>query len=316
MTQKKHNLEVVDLKTRLDKFLAEQVEDLSRSKIQRDIEAGAVKVNKEKIDSPKFVVRSGDKVEYKPIKEKEPGPVNLPLHILHNQDGLLVLDKPAGLAVHPGAGLKEDSLSQALQFHYPEISVVGEPDRPGIVHRLDKETSGIMAVALNQEMYLYLKEAFAEHKIGKKYLALVCGHIGEDSGLIQSPVGKSQRDFRKYTTDTSDMVREKTAKTEYQVVERLVSKTLDEYTLIVVKLHTGRTHQIRVHFNSLCHPLVGDSLYGGKQAQKLGFNRQALHAFELEIPLPDGELLSKQSKLPQDLRELLVKLNSQIVANY
>ena len=147
----KHQFTVEELKTRLDKFLSEQFSDLagviiSRGKIQRDIEAGAVTVNGKVADAAKHVVRIGDVVEYKPVKIEEPGPVNIPIHTLYNNHGLLILDKPAGLAVHPGAGFKGDSLAQALLYHFKDIHLVGEEGRSGIVHRLDKDTSGLIFV--------------------------------------------------------------------------------------------------------------------------------------------------------------------------
>ncbi len=309
---------VEQLKLRLDKFLAEQLPDLSRSKIQRDIEAGLVKVNNENKLEPKFVVRKDDSISYRPSKEEIPGPVNIPLKTLYNNHGLLILDKPAGLPVHPGAGFKGNSLAQGLLYHFKDIHLVGEEGRSGIVHRLDKDTSGVIAIALTSDMYDYLKTAWKEKKVKKEYIALVCGRLPNEHGLIDSPLGKSKKDFRKYTTDTQDMVLQKASLTEYQVLERLTYgdakkgdfAKLDEYTLIKVKLHTGRTHQIRVHFSSLGFPLVGDTLYGGKKSLKLGFSRQALHAYSIFIPLPDGQSVKVESKLPNDIKELLVSLNS------
>lgn len=303
---------VEDLKTRLDKYLAEQVSDLSRSKIQRDIEAGSVKVNGEPVDSAKFVVRKDDKVVYEILSEEQPQPVNIPLHTLYNNHDLLILDKPAGLAVHPGAGFKGDSLAQALLYHFKDIYLVGEEGRSGIVHRLDKDTSGVILVALSQEMYEYLKMAFAERKIKKEYLALVKGKIPNQHGFIDTPLGKSKKDFRKYTTNIKDMQLEKPSLTEYQVLEYL-SDGVDEYTLIVVKLHTGRTHQIRVHFSSLGFPLIGDELYGGKKVMKFGLERQFLHAKRIEVQLPSGETVQAESEFPKDLKAVLQQLHSKKV---
>lgn len=295
---------------RLDKFLAVQVPSLSRSKIKKDIEAGAATIDGRVITNAHLVVEVGSKVSYQPIPIAKPQPVNMPLKVLYQNDGLMVIDKPAGVAVHPGAGFTGDTISQALQFSYPEITQVGQTDRPGIIHRLDKQTSGALAVALNTEMYNHLKTVFKRREVGKYYLALVCGRLQPGQGFIEKSLGKSKRDFRKMTTVLEDMVKEKPSKTEYRVLEYLGSG-VDEYSLIVVKLHTGRTHQIRVHFNSLGFPLVGDSLYGGKRALRLGFKRQALHAQRLEIPLPDGTLAEAVSPLSIDLKQLLIKLGSQ-----
>ena len=311
-----HKFTVEDLKTRLDKFLSERFSDLagviiSRGKIQRDIEAGAVTVNGKVADVPKHVVRKGDVVEYEPIKAEENGPVNIPIHTLYNNHGLLILDKPAGLAVHPGAGFKGDSLAQALLYHFKDIHLVGEEGRSGIVHRLDKDTSGVMMVALTPEMYDHLKDAFLERKVGKEYFALVKGKIEEKHGKIDLPLGKSQKDFRKYTTNKADMVREKPSLTEYWVEQYYTTETkdgVDFYTQIKVKLHTGRTHQIRVHFSSLGFPLVGDELYGGKKVMKLGLQRQFLHSKKIEVQLPDQQWIEAEAEIPKDLKEILSNL--------
>jgi 23S rRNA pseudouridine1911/1915/1917 synthase len=300
---------VDELKTRLDKFLAGQLKALSRSKIQRAIELGLVTVNDEAVTAPHRPVRQGDIVIYQTLPEKKPGAVNIPLHTLYNNHGLLIIDKPAGLAVHPGAGFKGDSLAQALLYHFKDIDKVGEEGRSGIVHRLDKDTSGVMLVALTSEMYEYLKDAFEQRKIHKEYIGLVKGDLAETHGLIDKPLGKSKKDFRKYTTDTQDMQLQKPSLSEFWVIEHL-SDGIDEYTLIRVKLHTGRTHQIRVHFSSLGFPLVGDELYGGKNVMKLGLERQFLHANSIEVRLPSGETIQAESELPKDLKAILLKLNS------
>lgn len=300
------------LKTRLDKFLAEQILDISRSRIQRDIESGRVTVNGEVIYSPKFVVRKDNAVSYEIIPEEAPQPVNIPLKTLYNNNGLLIIDKPTGLSVHPGAGIKGDTLAQALLYHFKDIESVGEEGRSGIVHRIDKDTSGVMLVALTQEMYEYLKTSFADRKVKKEYIALVKGSVPDNIGTIEAPLGKSKRDFRKYTTDVEDMVVSKPSLTEYRVLERLTDG-VDEYTLIVVKLHTGRTHQIRVHFSSLGFPLVGDNLYGGKQGLKLGLHRQFLHAKRIAVMLPDKSWIEAESEFPEDLKEVLISLHSKKV---
>ena len=312
MTSKQKKFTVDELKTRLDKFLAERVSDLSgkiisRSKIQRDIEAGQVTVNGIMQNSPKFNVRKDDEINYEVIPEEIPGPKDIPLHTLYNNHGLLILDKPAGLVVHPGAGFKGDSLAQALLFHFKDIHLVGEEGRSGIVHRLDKDTSGVILIALTQEMYEHLKDAFEQRKIKKEYVALVKGKIPEKHGKIDALLGKSQKDFRKYTTDTTDMVREKPSLTEYWVTDYFTDG-VDFYTLIKVKLHTGRTHQIRVHFSSLGFPLIGDELYGGKKVMKLGLSRQFLHAKKIEVQLPNSEWIEAESVMPDDLTDILKNL--------
>lgn len=303
----KRSFVVEDLKIRLDKFLAEHMQGVSRSQIQRDIEAGCVIVNKTVTESPKFVVRLDDKIEYKKLPKKlEPKkPINL--KTLYNGHGLLIIDKPAGLSVHAGAGVKGDSLADILLYKFKDIRLVGEEGRSGIVHRLDKDTSGVILIALTQQMYEHLKDAFAERKVKKDYYALVCGKLSERHGFIDTPIGKSKTDFRKYTT--KNMILAKPSLTEYWVMEYL-----DDYTLIRVRLHTGRTHQIRVHFSSKGFPLAGDSLYSSKtlikQASQIGVNRQFLHAAHIEVQLPDKTWIEAESKLPEDLRSILKSLKS------
>lgn len=307
------NFVVEELKIRLDKFIATQLPELSRSKIQRDIEAGLVLVN-DKVDTlPHRAIRKDDKISYKPSKDDDGlEPKNIPLKTLYNNHGLLIIDKPAGLVVHPGAGFKGDSLVQALLYHFEGIHLVGEEGRSGIVHRLDKDTSGVMMVALTESMYEHLKDAFGDRKVKKEYVALVCGNIEKSYGFFEQSLGKSKKDFRKYTTNENDMVSIKPSLTEYKVLEHLTDG-LDEYTLVVVKLHTGRTHQIRVHFSSQGYPLVGDELYGGKKSLKLGLGRQFLHSKKIEVQLPDQSWVEAESSLPKDLKEILKVLNSQKV---
>lgn len=341
-----HELVVETLKARLDKYLAEQLPAISRSKIQRDIEGGLVLVNGEPILESKFVVRKGDVLKYQEsaIQSDELKPLNIPLKILYNNHGLLIVDKPAGLTVHPGAGFKGDTLAAALLYHFSakggsssggkNIHLVGEEHRPGIVHRLDKDTSGVILVALTQGMYEHLKDAFAERKVKKEYIALVLGKVEKSHEVIETPIGKSKSDFRKYTT--KNMVQPKEAVTEYKVLEYLYQKNrrivepesenptsdssdssdksgVDTYTLILVKLHTGRTHQIRVHMASIGHPLMGDQLYGTKKPVLKGLSRQFLHAKKIEVRLPDETWIEAESELPKDLKEVLKDLGSKIV---
>ena len=305
---------VEDLKTRLDKYLAENIKNISRSQIQRDIEAGLVLVNGKKVLESKHVVRKDDEIKYE-IGNTESGmaPTNTPLKVLYNNHGLLIIDKPAGLAVHPGAGFKGETLASALLYNFKDIQEVGEEHRPGIVHRLDKDTSGVILVAKTPQMYDFLKDAFFERKVKKEYLALVWGRIEKPHGIIDSPIGSSKTDFRKMTVENPKMA--KPALTEYQVLENLENpESLDKYSLIRVKLHTGRTHQIRVHMSSVGHPLMGDSLYGGKKAKLEGLDRQFLHAKKIEVRLPDETWIEAESELPQDLKGLLQKFGSKQAA--
>jgi len=326
----KQELIVQDLKTRLDKYLAQELKDISRSQIQRDIEAGSVLVNGTVVKVTRFVVRLNDKIVYHqseiPNPKSEIQATNTPLKVLYNNNGLLIIDKPAGMVVHPGAGFKGETLASALLYNFADIAVVGEEHRPGIVHRLDKDTSGVILVAKNQETYEFLKDAFAERKIKKEYLALVLGHMEKRQGFIELPIGKSKTDFRKQTT--KNPVQSKQALTEYRVLEEFTvgvdpstslgikvpqDRNLDKYSLILIKLHTGRTHQIRVHFASIDHPLIGDELYGRKKIKLAGLNRQFLHAKRIEVQLPDKAWIEAESELAPDLKQVLTNLDSKIV---
>jgi 23S rRNA pseudouridine1911/1915/1917 synthase len=235
------------------------------------------------------------------------------------------------MVVHPGAGFKGETLASALLYHFADIKEVGEDHRPGIVHRLDKDTSGVILVAKTPEMYEFLKDAFAERKIKKEYIALVLGKMEKAHGFIETPIGKSKTDFRKQTV--KDSTEGKEAVTEYKVLEylqpadQLISLSagklpVDTYTLLLVKLHTGRTHQIRVHLASIGHPLMGDELYGprlrsdsasGKRIRLQGLNRQFLHAKKIEVQLPDKTWIEAESELADDLKEALYSLNSKVV---
>lgn len=319
----RHSFSVEDLKIRLDKYLAAHLREISRSQIQRVIAAGKVWVNNQVIKESKFIVRKGDIINCEIQNAKfKIQPADLPLNVLYDNHGLLIIDKPAGLAVHPGAGFRGNSLASALLYHFKDIKDVGEEHRPGIVHRLDKDTSGVMLIAKTKAMYEYLKDAFAQRKIKKEYIALVQGRLEKTHGFLDAPIGKSKTDFRKY--DTKNIIEPKEALTEYRVLEYLKDPaTLDEFTLVEVKLHTGRTHQIRVHFKSLGHPLAGDTLYGSRTVKPQGLYRQFLHAKKIEVRLPllpdgnqggpDGTWIEAESQLPDDLKKVLKKLDSNLV---
>jgi len=326
-----HEFIVETLKTRLDKYISEQLPKISRSQIQRDIEGGSVEVNGGVITISHFAVRKNDKISYRePIKADEDlMPTNTVLKILYNNHGLLIIDKPAGMVVHPGAGFKGETLASALLYQFKDIHLVGEEHRPGIVHRLDKDTSGVILVATTQEMYEHLKDAFADRKVKKEYLALVLGKMEKAHGFIETPIGKSKTDFRKQTT--KNPVEAKEAMTEYKVLEYLTPHpafghllpqgekvkrstiAVDSYSLLLVRLHTGRTHQIRVHMQSIGHPLIGDELYGGKKVKLDGLHRQFLHAKRIEVQLPDKTWIEAESELPEDLKKVLINLGSKKV---
>lgn len=312
-------------KVRLDSFLTSQLSGVSRTRVQKELAQGCVQVNGVVVQEVKYNVRLGDVVVYTPaVPDQSPHQqkASVELPVLYNDHGLLIIDKPAGLSVHPGAGVKAVTLSELLHQQFPELAGVGEAHRPGIVHRLDKDTSGVMLVAQTPAMYEYLKDAFAERKIKKEYLAACLGVPEKPHGIIDTPIGRDPNDFRKYTT--KNPVESKLSLTEYRVLEilplhptpyTLHPGSVDKTALISVNLHTGRTHQIRVHMASVGHPLMGDSLYGGKRVHLSGLSRQFLHARRIEVQLPDGTWIEAVSKVPEDLKNVLATLKSAVAEN-
>ena len=231
------------------------------------------------------------------------------IKIIYESPDYIVVDKPEGLLMHKvrikgGKQREEDTLADWMVAHYPEIKKVGDdPEtRPGIVHRIDKETSGVVVVARNQEYFEYLKNLFSKKNMAKKYLALVYGKLDSNKGVIEKPIGIKSGTIKR-TVHGGKMIKEAT--TNYKVI-----KKYDEYTLLEASPKTGRTHQIRVHLASIGHPIVGDKLYGGKKEKKslLTAKRQFLHASELEFEAKAGELVTFISPVPQDLANLLSNL--------
>lgn len=303
---------IADKKDRLDKFLASQV-DVSRSRVQKTIKDGKVLVNGQKISETDFQLKAGDQIELPEFGHEELKPSSLELKVIFENNDVAVIDKPAGMVVHPGAGNKEDTLAQALMSRYPGIEKVGEPHRPGIVHRLDEDTSGLILIAKNPASYEYFKKLFLERKVEKEYLALVHGSVLKKHDLIDLPIQRVPLEQK------MKIGLGKPAQTEYWVLavspppltpppKGEGNLALDQYSLLRVKLHTGRTHQIRVHLAHIGHPIVGDQVYGNKADLKI-LSRQFLHAYKLKFQLPDGTWLELFSKLPQDLKDILKQAN-------
>ena len=219
--------------------------------------------------------------------------------VFENQD-IIVINKPAGLTVHPTRPEQDNTLVNQLLAYYPEIKNVGEDVlRPGIVHRLDKDTSGLMIIAKNNKAFEYLKKQFQERKVIKRYLALVHGKVKDEKGTITKSISLSKKDHLKRSTLLDE--KSKPAWTEYQV-----KKYFNNYTLLEVAPKTGRTHQIRIHLASIGHPITGDKQYKFKrQVNPKNLNRQFLHASYLKFKLPNGKIAEFKSKLPQDLEKVL-----------
>ena len=286
-------------KDRLDKFLAAEA-SVSRGQVQRAIKAGTVLVNDKVIAETDFQVNESDVVTLAEFETDELIARPFDYKIVFENGDALVIDKPAGVVVHPGGGHKQDTLSNSLLGYLPEIKDVGQPMRPGIVHRLDEDTSGLLLVAKNQKAYEYFKALFSDRNIEKSYLTLVHGHFDKQHDVIDLPIGKNST-HQKMKVGTG-----RDAKTEYWVLGE-GKLGLDQMALLKVKLHTGRTHQIRVHLGHIGHPVFGDQLYGGHNMIKDSaiLNRQFLHAYRLKFQLLDQTWIELFSELPTELKQVL-----------
>jgi 23S rRNA pseudouridine1911/1915/1917 synthase len=281
-----------EAKLRLDQFLAKLLPEFSRSRLQQLIRDGFVRLNN-KTSRPRQIVRGGDKIELtEPALEKiETLPESIPLEILFEDDDLIVINKPPGLVVHPGAGHREHTLVNALLNHCETLSGIGGKERPGIVHRLDKETSGCLVVAKNDATHRELSEQFAARTVEKIYLALVAGKLPKTAGVIEGKIGRHPVHRQRMSAATP---RGRAAKTEYRLV-----RSSDRATLIECRLHSGRTHQIRVHLHHLGHPVLGDKVYAPRLAKD--FPRQMLHGWKLGFRHPrTEEWKSFEAPLPDD----------------
>jgi len=295
---------------RLDTFLRTRFPAASRVALKRLIEQGSVRVNGHAA-KPTHSPRAGETIEiqWPQPRPAEAQPEKIPLDILFEDESLLVLNKPAGLVVHPAAGHEEHTLVNALLHHCAgELSGVGGVARPGIVHRLDKETSGCLVIAKNDETHIELSAQFAGRKVKKIYNAIVCGELARESGEIRAAIARHPTHRKRMAVRDDDSGR--AAHTSWRLLERLNSATFVE-----AQLHTGRTHQVRVHFQFLGYPVAGDETYGARQNKKLteltGYAapRVMLHARELSFVHPQtDESLCFEAPLPGDFREALKSL--------
>jgi 23S rRNA pseudouridine1911/1915/1917 synthase len=281
-----------EARLRLDQILARRLPEFSRSRLQQLIRDGFVRLNNS-TSRPRQIVRGGDKIELTepPLEKIETLPEAIPLEILFEDDDLIVINKPPGLVVHPGAGHREHTLVNALLNHCETLSGIGGKERPGIVHRLDKETSGCLVVAKNDATHRDLSKQFAARTIEKIYLALVAGKLRKPTGVIEEKIGRHPVHRKRMSART---LRGRAAKTEYRTV-----RSSDRATLIECRLHSGRTHQIRVHLHHLGHPVLGDKVYAARVAKN--FPRQMLHAWKLGFRHPRTEEWKNfEAPLPQD----------------
>lgn len=292
-----------DIGLRVDSFLSKHPEIPSRSFAQNLIENGLVLIDGKEVDK-NYRLRAGQVVDVTipPPEPTEVKPEPIPLDIRYEDDDLIVLSKPAGMVVHPAHGHAGGTLVNALLAHADKLSGIGGVTRPGIIHRLDKDTSGLMIVAKNDKAHQILSEELKQRRIKRTYLALVHGRFKEKEGTVDAPIGRSPK-FRQKMAVMGTASRE--AVSHYRVLAMY-----NDYSLVEVSLETGRTHQIRVHMKYINHPVVGDPLYGsGGSKRDLGLHRQFLHAYKLEFDHPrTGERLHFEDSLPQDLQEILDKL--------
>ena len=311
ITREEFNITEETSGTRLDLVLSAGLEDYSRSFIQKLFEKGAVSVNGAVCESKKFKCSEGDLVVIEiPEPEKlEVEAEDIPINIVYEDEHLLVVDKPAGMVVHPAPGNYSGTLVNALMYHCgDQLSSINGVIRPGIVHRIDKDTSGLLVVAKTDKAHAGLAKQLEEHSINRIYKAIVYSNIREDEGTVDAAIGRDPRNRLKNAVITKGAPGYESARnavTHYKVLERF-----GNFTLIEAKLETGRTHQIRVHMAHIKHPLLGDELYGPAKNRE-GAKRQMLHAGVLGFIHPaTEEYLEFESPLPEDFEKVLNRLRA------
>jgi 23S rRNA pseudouridine1911/1915/1917 synthase len=315
---------------RLDQYLAQALPDISRARVQLLIEAGQVRVDGHPA-KPKQKLHGGESIEIEGTPQPAPlhaVPEDIPLEVLHEDKHLAVINKPAGMMVHAGAGTASPSASgeldarnrgtlvNALLFHFSKLSEVGGDLRPGIVHRLDKQTSGLILVAKDDSTHRKLGEMFSQRQVAKTYIALLHGHLKKDDTTVTLPIARDLlRRTRMTTRRSANSSGARTAVSHFRALERITSP-YGPFTLVEVRIETGRTHQIRVHAQSLGHPVVGDTLYGAPHlipnlAPDLQLNRNFLHAAHLSLTHPQTRKpLDIDAPLPEELEKFLKAIHA------
>ena len=302
-------LQVAEAGPRIDKYIAVEVPELSRSVVQRLIKQGRVTVGGEATKSS-YRVEAGDEIVVRipPPEPMEVKPQAIPLDIVYEDEDIIVVNKPPGMVVHPAYGHRTGTLVNAVLAHCPDLAGVGDDLRPGIVHRLDKDTSGLIIVAKNDSARRHLQRQFKRREVKKVYVALLEGHLEPVRGVIEAPIGRDKK--RRKRMAVVEGGRE--ARTEYRVMEYFTDRTgtrSRSYTLVEAEPKTGRTHQVRVHFASIGHPLAGDPVYGFRKQRLSLLRRQFLHAQTLGFRLPGSdEYIELTAELPDDLRVVLEEL--------
>lgn len=313
-----HHIQTEHSGKRLDRFLISVTDGVSRTYLQKLIRDGAVTVNDKVSRQPSFPLRTGDQVrltfpESRPLDSLQSE--NIPLDILYENGDLIVLNKPAGMLVHPASGVNNGTLVNALLAHCTDLSGIGGVERPGIVHRLDKDTSGVLVVAKTDVVHRALSTQFEKHTITRQYVAVICGIPSEVTGTIDAQIARSRRDRRRMSVVENNG---RHAVTHYQVLE-----IYDKFSLVQLTLETGRLHQIRVHLQHIGHPVAGDSIYGGEHRAindadtlpikhaLIHLKRQALHARTLQFEHPiSRESLMFSAPKPADMQRLVEALRT------
>jgi len=307
---------------RIDHFLTIKEESLSRAFIQKLIKEVSITVN-DKPSKPSYKLKNQDRIEVT-VPEPEPDhaqPEDIPLNVLYDDDALIVINKPAGMVTHPAAGNYSGTLVNAILAHCTDLSGIGGVQRPGIVHRLDKDTSGILVVAKTDLAHQSLSFQFKERQVKKIYLALICGVPAQDDGTINAPIGRSTRNHKKMAVTN---IRSREATTHFKIIERYGG-----FSFVEIMPETGRTHQIRVHFTHIGYPVVGDQVYGGGYKRAINeanspklkhmianLNRQALHAHILGFLHPaTEEYMEFIAPVPEDIQVVLDALNEKVIGD-
>lgn len=291
-----------DAKMRLDKYLAANEESLSRSRIQSLVEEGQVRVNGN-VQKANYKVKANDTIvlEVEDDRELEVEPENIPLDIRYEDEDVIVINKPKGMVVHPANGNQNGTLVNALLYHCKDLSGINGILRPGIVHRIDKDTTGLLIVAKNDMAHSSLSKQLQTKTVNRLYYALVHGVIPHDFGTIDAPIGRDVNDRQKMAVTATNS---KDARTHFKVIERF-----KDYTLVECRLETGRTHQIRVHMQYIGHPVVGDEKYSYRKTMKTG--GQLLHAHQLTFVHPrTNETMTIEAPLPAQFEEILEELRA------
>lgn len=279
---------------RIDKLLSHLFSGLSRSKWQALIQEGQVRIDGE-AKKPSYQTKPGDRVEInipESFDSQELIPQDLPLDVVYEDQSLIGVNKPTSMVVHPGPGHEDETLANALIFHYPDLPDLPDPSRPGIVHRLDKDTSGVLVVVRTETAFRSIKKQFKKREAKKVYIALVAGRFEEERGMIDAPIGRSSKDKTKMTVKLGG----KESRTKFHVLEEY-----EDSSLLEIRPTTGRTHQIRVHMDYINHRIIGDTYYGGRE-----FKRLMLHARSLSVRHPEsGDNLALTAPLPVEFEELI-----------